>query len=190
MTEFNADNYDDVRVITESELNNLTKLEKDEYLLKVIGTTGFMAKLTAKKELPASFMGWRSYGANKNPPTVYVITESFRRGWQFVKLRSGTSAAWVVLKHPYGFTIEINSEAFKDVADKITMVNGKMVTPCYYQAKFRNAKLLVEKDDNQDFFYSLIRAISDDKPLVKKLKSTIEEERPDKIYTVLTSSKY
>ena len=36
-------------------------LEEDEYMLKVSGGTGFMAKINKNKTLPTSFIGWRSY---------------------------------------------------------------------------------------------------------------------------------
>lgn len=194
---FDPSKYNDVREITKTELDGVKKLGEDEYLLKVYEhnlpsgfnpdeSVGFMAKLTKKGDIPVSFEQWRPY--SNTPLKMYIITEKYRRGWKFRALRHGTSTAWVVLEHPYGFTIEINETAFEKVIDKITMVNGKMVTPCYFKAKLKNAELLVEKDNSQDFFYSVLSSISDDKELFNKLKEIVEEERPDKVYKVITSS--
>jgi hypothetical protein len=120
--------------------------------------------------------------------TTYLITEKFRRDWKFKGLRHGQSAAWVRLEHPYGFEIEINKSAFEAIANKITMVNGRMITPCYFKAKLKNAEMLVQEDDGQNFFYSLIKSITDDKELVGKLEEIITDERPDRVYKVLSGT--
>jgi len=188
--------YDDIREITEKELEGIKKLEEDEYLLKVYEynvpkgfkqsrPVGFMVKLTKKGDIPISFESWQPY--SKTSLKIYLITEKYRRGWKFCGMRHGKSTAWVVLEHPYGFTIEINEKAFASIIGNITMINGKMVTPCYFKAKLKNAELLVEKDNSQDFFYSVISSISDDKELFNKLKKIVEDERPDKVYQVLSS---
>lgn len=193
---FEPEKYNDIREVTDKDLEGIKKLGDDEYLLKVYEYTtiaafgerkpvGFMTKLTKSGEIPASFESWQPY--TRTPLKMYIITEKYRRGWTFTGLRHGTSTAWVVLEHPYGFTIEINESAFAEIVNSITMVNGMMITPCYFEAKLKNAKLLVKKDNGQDFFYSLIHAISDDTDLLNKLKDIVEEERPDKVYNILTS---
>lgn len=183
--------FDDVREITKDDLKGIKKLPDNDYLLKVSSDgVGFMAKLTKSGEIPSSFDSWREYHWQKTAPLkLYMITEKFRRDWKFIGLRHGQSTAWVVLQHPYGFEVEINSTAFEEISSSITMVNGRMVTPCYFQAQLKNAKLLVEKDDGQDFFYTLIKAVSDDKKLIEKLQEIIEDARPDRLYEVLTRSK-
>jgi len=178
-------NIDDIREVTETEMLGIKKLDTHEYMLQVSGKMGFMAKLNKNGSIPFSFDGWHR-GSSKIT-YYYIIEEKYRRDWKLKDLRHGTSTSWVRLEHPYGFELEINAVAFKEIASKITIVNGRFVTPCYFQAKMRNAKLLVEKDNSQDFFYSLIKAVSDDKDLINRLKDIIENERPDKVYSVLTS---
>lgn len=183
--------FDDVREITKADLVGVKKLGDDEYLLKVTDDdVGFMVKLTKDGSIPSAFDSWREYHWKSTKPTkMYIITEKFRRDWKFMGLRHGQSTAWVVLQHPYGFEVEINSTAFEAVINSITMVNGVMITPCYFQAQLKNAKLLVQKDNGQDFFYSLIKAVSDDSGLIDKLQDIIADERPDRLYNVLTQSK-
>lgn len=189
MNDFNDEYFDDVREIQKEDLDGVKKLDKNEYLLKVCNGVGFMVKLNKDGSIPKSFDTWELYNYRlKNKKNkLYIIEEKFRRDWKFKGLRHGQSTAWVILQHPYGFTVEINATAFEEIANKITMVNGRMVTPCYFESKIKNAKLLVEKDDSQDFFYTLIKSVSDDKELIKKLGTIIEDERPDKVYNVLTS---
>lgn len=187
---FDVDKFNDVREIQISDLEGVKKLGENEFLLKVDNGVGFMTKLNKNGSIPSSFESWRSgyWNRNNRPLQLYIIEEKYRRDWKFVGLRHGQSTAWVVLEHPYGFRVEINATAFGEIASKITMVNGRMVTPCYFDAKLKNAKLLVEKDDGQDFFYSLIKSVTDDKELIGKLGSIIEDERPDRVYSVLTNS--
>ena len=179
----NLENYDDVVEITDT---SNTTLQENEYLLKVHDDIGFMTKLTKKNEIPPSFTNWRQYWNHQNTVKTYVIEEKFREGWKFYGLRHGQSTAWVMLQHPYGFVVEINPSAFEDIVGELTMVNGVIITPCYFQAKAKNAKLLVEKNNKQDYLYSLIRAVSDDTNLVERLKDVIEDERPDKVYSVIS----
>ena len=183
--------FDDVREITKDDLVGVKKLADNDYILKVAqDDVGFMVKLTKDGSIPSSFENWREYHWQKTSPMkMYIITEKFRRDWKFKGLRHGQSTAWVVLEHPYGFEVEINATAFEAIASEITMVNGRMVTPCYFQAQLKNAKLLVEKDNGQDFFYTLIKSVSDDKKLITKLQEIIEDERPDRLYEVLTGTR-
>lgn len=179
-------NYNDV--VEVDDIGSVDKLGEHEFLLKVHNDVGFMTKLTKKNELPTAFTNWRGswWSGQSNPVKTYIITEAFRSGWRFVGLRHGTSTAWVILQHPYGFSVEINPSAFEDVVDQLTMVNGVIVTPCYYQAKSKNALLKVEKNNNIDYLYSLISAISNDVEVVEKLKNELEEEFPDKVYSVIS----
>jgi hypothetical protein len=186
---FDMNNFNDVREISVEDLDGVKALGENEYLLKVDDDYGFMATLTNKGELPEAFKSWRKSWNLAPPIQMYIIEEKYRRDWKFKGLRHGKSTAWVIIEHPYGFKLEINATSFGEIAEKITMVNGRMVTPCYFKAALKNAKLLVEKDDSQDFFYSLIKSVTDDTTLVNKLASIIEEERPDKLYSVLTTNR-
>ena len=180
--------FDDVVELSDNELETITSLGVDEYLLKVTDNgVGFMTKLTKEGTIPTVFRSWRQTWFASPPMKTYKIVEKYRRDWKFICLRHGQSTAWVVLQHPYGFSVEINSKAFQQISSDITMVNGRMVTPCYFDAKLKNAKLLVKKDPGQEFFFSLIKAISDDEQLIEKLRDIIEDERPDKVYGVLSS---
>ncbi len=181
--------FSDVREINPDDVKNIT-LKDEEYLLKVADDdVGFMVKKTKDGSMPSAFESWREnwyYSPNKHKMKVYIIEEKFRRNWKFMGLRHGQSTAWVVLQHPYGFEVEINATAFEEIAQDITMVNGRMITPCFFKAQLKNAKLLVKKDDGQDFFYTLIKAVSDDKRLVEKLQDIITDERPDRFYEVIS----
>lgn len=182
--------YDDVRIVKVEDVKNIT-LDEDEYLLKVAqDNAGFMVKKTKDGLMPSIFDSWRNNWYIQNTPmTIYIIKEKFRRDWKFRGLRHGQSTAWVVLQHPYGFEVEINSTAFEEISKDITMVNGRMITPCYFQAKLKNAKLIIKKDDGQDFFYTLLQAVSDDKRLIGKLQDIVTDERPDRFYEVISRSR-
>jgi hypothetical protein len=52
--------YEDVRVLTDNELEDLKKLGEDEYLLKIDDDTGFMVKLNKDGSIPKSFTEWGS----------------------------------------------------------------------------------------------------------------------------------
>ena len=184
--------FDDVVELDDAALKSVRVLKDDEYLLKVADddNVGFMVKLTKDGSIPNAFDSWRyNWYVVKNPVKTYIITEKFRRDWKFLGLRHGQSTAWVVLEHPYGFKVEINATAFEEIAHNVTMVNGRMVTPCYFQAKLKNAKLIVKKDDGQDFFYTLLQAVSDDKELITRLQDIITDERPDRVYGVIAKSR-
>jgi len=194
---FDATKFDDVKEITEEEMKKLKTLGENEYLLKVRGDginsnmTGFMVKLTKAKKIPAAFDGWgNDYNWQTKTSTLaktYIIEEKFRRNWKFKGLRHGQSTAWVQLEHPYGFGVEINATGFGAIVDEITMINGTMVTPCYFKAKLKNAELLVEKDDGKDFFYSMVNSVTTDDDVAENMMGRFEdilrEEHPDKVFT-------
>lgn len=153
-------------------------LKDGEFLLRVRkngndSDIGFMTRLTKKKEVPSSFPGWghvydtdsRSYV----PPVTYIIKEEYRKGWKFKGLRHGTSAAWVVMQHPFGFSVEINADAFSKIAGKITMVDGTIITPLYFQANPMNAELLVDESDRDAVFCKVEQGIGEN-PKSKKCR--------------------
>lgn len=181
-------NYDDIIDVADGDFSGIS-LGEDDFMLKVHGDIGFMTKFTKAGKLPAGFESWRgSWRTQGLAIENYVITEKFRPNWKFVGLRHGQSTAWVILQHPYGFTIEINPSAFEDIVGSLTMVNGVIVTPCYFQAKSKNAELLVRKDETHEYLLSLVNAVSDDVDLVTRLREVIEDERPDKVYSVISST--
>lgn len=193
---FDAEKFDDIREITEEDLENLKTLGENEYLLKVRKDwdgkcTGFMVKLTKAKKIPASFDGWGvSYNyqaGTSHQPKIYIIDEKYRRNWKFKGLRHGKSTSWVKLEHPYGFEVEINANGFDKIVNDITMINGNMVTPCFFSAKLKNAELLVEKDDGKDFFYSMVNSVTDEdeiaQDLMGRFEDILKEEHPDKVFT-------
>ncbi len=177
---------DDIREIDIDDIKKIKKLNDDEFLLKVHGDVGFMVRLNKNGSLPMSFENWRGNWRVSSKIRTFIIEEKYRSGWKFRSLRHGTSTAWVILEHPYGFTIEINPTAFDEIAPIITMVNGVIITPCYYQAKLKNATLLVEKDNNRDLLYTLVNAIHDDAQVVNKIKNIIVDERPDRVFSMIS----
>jgi hypothetical protein len=113
------------------------KLEENEYLLKISGSTGFMSPLTQKKEIPKSFLSWRE------SEDIYIIKEEFRPNWEMHSVHSGMSTSWVVCKHPYGFYVEINPKAFNNLINKIEIIKGVIKTPLYFVPNIKNAELKV-----------------------------------------------
>lgn len=145
MVHIDVVNYPDV---TEVDKDDIRKLKDTEYLLKVDECgTGFMAKLNQDGTLPKSFTGWRSYSWSQKELPYLIIDEKYRRGWKFKSMRNGQSASWIVLTHPYGFTVEINKRAFDKIADKLTISNGVILTPCFYNGQNKNAEILIDEDD-------------------------------------------
>jgi len=196
---FEPDKYDDVRVLTPEELKKISGLKETEFLLKVrpnhnADMTGFMSKLNKNGTIPHAFSDWGQYwsatSGNQHSKT-YLLEEKYRRNWKFRGLRHGQSTAWAVLLHPYGFTIEINANSFAKVIDEITMINGVLVTPCYFNARAKNAELLVEKDDGKDFFYSLVHSVTTEDTIAESLMTKFEEimraEHPDKVFTFFSN---
>jgi len=176
--------FDDI--IEVADFENIV-LGEDEFMLKIHGDLGFMAKKTKNNSVPTSFSGWRGSWRNTGKQIEnYVITEKFRTGWRFVGLRHEQSTAWVILRHPFGFTIENNPSAFQDIVEELTMVNGLIVTPCYFFAKMKNAKIHVEKNDSHEYILSLVNAVYDDQQLIEQIRTMIEDNRPDKVYSVIS----
>lgn len=176
---------DNLSILKKVDLNNPPKLKENEFLLKVKANgIGFMAKLNKDGSVPKVFNEWGDIGFNVKLPT-YIITESYRSGWKFVGLRHGKSAAWVTLKHAFGFTVEINKTAFEKIANKITMVNGLIVTPCYFKAALKNAELLVNENDAYTMMYQIQQKISENIKFKKQFRDLIIDNFPEESFEVL-----
>lgn len=113
--------------------DNNTPLEEDEYLLKIRSgyagdiNTGYMTKLTKKKEIPLNFLKWGDWGDRKANYPIYVIKEEFRSGWKINDFRQGQSVIWGELIHPFGFTLEVYLEDLIHVIKTHTIVNGEII---------------------------------------------------------------
>ena len=118
-------------------------LGENEYLLKVDGQMGFMVKLNKDGSIPKAFKDWCRYGSANLSEQVYLIDEEFRSGWTFKDLRTGMSTAWLQIKHPLGFILEINGKAFSKICSTISMDNGIITTPCRFIPALKNATLEV-----------------------------------------------
>lgn len=143
-----------IRVIEIKDENEKITLEENEHLLKIRDNSyngeeinlGFMCKTTKDKKIPKGFLSW--YGDNldkkdkKSLGTIFVITEEYRTGWEMLWIREGMSTAWVKCKHPFGFMIEINSDAFSEIISKIEINRGKISTPIYFDGNTKNSRLL------------------------------------------------
>lgn len=134
--------YKDLKTVNIEDIENGTiVLQKDQYLLKVDGEMGFMVKLNKDGSVPKAFKDWGRYGSVNLSEQVYVINEEFRSGWTFKDLRTGMSTAWVQIKHPLGFILEINGKAFSKICSAISMDNGVITTPCRFIPALNNATL-------------------------------------------------
>lgn len=137
-------NYKDLKTVQIEEIENKTIiLGRDQYLLKVNGKFGFMVHLNKDGSVPKSFKDWGKYGATDLCKDVYLIDEGFRTGWQFTGLREGMSTAWIKIRHPLGFILEINGKAFEKICSSISMDNGDITTPCRFLPSLKNAQLEV-----------------------------------------------
>jgi len=94
------------------------------------------------------------------------------------------SSAWVRLRHPYGFSVEINGPAFAKIANKITMVDGTIITPCYFNAKTKNAELLVQEDTNT-LMYQIQQKISENPEMQEQFRDLMIENFPAITFDVL-----
>ena len=117
------------------------QLKDDEYLIKIETYNrnipcGFMTKLTKKGEVPASFEGWGKYAHlyYRHPDSpkphdlnIYIINETFRTGWKIDHWRIGMSQSWVVLIHPFGFTVEIHLKELLPLIKNCTIINGELI---------------------------------------------------------------
>lgn len=137
-------NYKDLRNVNIEDIENgIVVLGLNEYLLKVDGQIGFMVKLNKDGTVPKTFKDWGRYGSVNLSEQVYLIDEEFRTGWTFKDLRTGMSTAWLQIKHPLGFILEINGKAFKQICSAISMDNGIITTPCRFLPSLKNATLEV-----------------------------------------------
>ena len=126
--------------IEDIENGNIILME-NQYLLKVDGQMGFMVKLNKDGSIPKAFKDWGRYGSANLSEQVYLIDEEFRSGWTFKDLRTGMSTAWLQIKHPLGFILEINGKAFSKICSTISMNNGIITTPCRFIPALKNATL-------------------------------------------------
>lgn len=102
-----------------------------------------MVRLNKDGSVPVAFKDWASYGSFNRAKAVYLIDEEFRSGWSFKDLRTGMSTAWLQIKHPLGFILEINGKAFSKICSSISMDNGIITTPCRFIPASKNATLEV-----------------------------------------------
>ena len=135
-------NYKDLKTVNIEDIENgNTSLIENQYLLKVDGQVGFMVKHNKDGTVPKSFKDWGRYGSVNLSEQVYLINEEFRTGWIFKDLRTGMSTAWLQIKHPLGFILEINGKAFSKICSTISMNNGIITTPCRFTPALKNATL-------------------------------------------------
>ena len=121
--------------LSDQELEDL-KLEDDEYLLKINSSgMGFMTKKNKTGTVPVAWLDWENYGNNNNNHKSFIIKESFRKGWKLIGHRLGKSQAWAKVKHPFGFTMEVNLAGIIDTLQKSELEYGEfMVSMKYHQA--------------------------------------------------------
>lgn len=135
-----------IKVLDSSLHREKIKLEENEYLLKINGTTGFMTPLTKEGKLPKAFL---DYGAinleTDRSANIFIIKEEFRTNWEILRIREGMSTAWVRLKHPYGFSVEINDEVFNSIILKLDISKGVISTPLFFEASTKKNNLIVGK---------------------------------------------
>lgn len=166
------------------------QLQKDEFLLYVNGETGFMiSKINQNGQVPASFKGWGNHynyqTKQYEDSTLYILKEEYRSGWKFLGMRHGQSAAWIRLQHPFGFNVEINQRAFEDISQKITMVDGTIVTPCYFAGALKNAKLLVNENDTSTLMYQIQQKVSENPEFRDKFRDLMIENFPAITFEVM-----
>ena len=138
-------NYKELKTVNIEDIENGNIiLMENQYLLKVDSQMGFMVKLNKDGTIPKAFKDWGRYGSTDLCKMVYLITEEFRSGWTFKELRTGMSTAWLQIKHPLGFILEINDKAFSKIWSTISMNNGIITTPCRFSPELKNATLEVQ----------------------------------------------
>lgn len=103
-------------------------LQEDEYVLKISGRKGFLAKLKKDGSLLKTFNDWgKTYSSNNVNLCVYIFKETFRKGWKIESHRAGESQDWIELTTPEGFSIEIYMKNFFDtVLLNDTIIKGTL----------------------------------------------------------------
>ena len=118
-----------------------TPLGDEEYLLKIrpkedwktkapLTSTGFLTKLTKKKEIPKSFLDWGEtfcYNEPNEPKIslpIFVYTETFKYGWKLKDWRYGQSQNWARVIHPDNFIVEIYLSTFLHIVNDNTIIKG------------------------------------------------------------------
>lgn len=140
-------NYKELKTVNIEDIENGNIiLMENQYLLKVDCQIGFMVKLNKDGSIPKAFKDWGRYGSVNRAEEVYLITEEFRSGCAFKDLRTGMSTAWLQIKHPLGFILEINGKAFSKICSNISMDNGIITTHCRFIPALKNATLEVQND--------------------------------------------
>jgi hypothetical protein len=125
------------------------ELKEDEYLLKVRdheddNPTGFMTKFNKDGSMPKAFLEWgRSwYDKDREPETIYLFKEEFKKGWKFVDFRIGKSQSWAEMVHPLGFTVEIYLEQIPELLLSYDLKKGGII-----QGTFKwEGKRLIEQE--------------------------------------------
>lgn len=136
------------------------KLEEDEFLLKIREDrgyngssstfTGFMVQLNKNGTVPKAFKDWG--GKTISHPVTYryiktiplkttMMIEEYRKGWKILGIRNGTSASWLKVLHPYGFTLELAERNIASLFQELTIVKGEIQNECYYDYKNKTIKV-------------------------------------------------
>ncbi len=110
-----------------------TLLNENEYMLKLrkasyenTPDTGFLSKLTKKKEIPLSFDKWGHYYLGSKLP-IYLFEETYRSGWKIFSFRYGESQNWALMIHPCGFIVEIYLNNLLKILQENTCVDGELI---------------------------------------------------------------
>lgn len=116
-----------------------TKLEEDEFLLKIIPSQnyqpidkGFLTKLTQKGQIPESFKNWGKWVMSYDPykvgeSEIYIVKEEYKSGWKINSYRSGKSQDWGELIHPDGYTIEVYLSKFFEVIKNNNIIDSEII---------------------------------------------------------------
>lgn len=135
-----------IKVLDSSLHREKITLEENEFLLKVNGLTGFMTPLTKEGKLPKAFLEYPAINLeNDRSANIFIIKEEFRTNWELIKIREGMSTTWFILKHPYGFAVEINAQVFNKIILKLDINKGVISTPLFFVASTKTNDLLIGK---------------------------------------------
>lgn len=106
---------------------SLQDLEPNEMLLKIRrDNVAFLTTPNKDGSMPKSFIDWYDL-------PIQVIKEFPRTGWEVIDWRGGQSQTWVIVKHPFGFLLEIRMDNFMN--DVLPYVNNKHIEGAWQWAK-------------------------------------------------------
>jgi len=117
------------------------ELKEDEVLLKLADTPyknyniGFIATLNKDGTVPKAFLNWRKGQIAGIHSQSHKIKEVYRNGWEIIASRNGQSTFWLVLKHPFGFLLEITDKFIVEFLTHITLNNGKIENKLKFNPK-------------------------------------------------------